>query len=184
VNVNWKTVHEAANLFAVVAGLFGAIRKSSLSKSASVRDDGTVVFSPDWLIYVELPVVLIPPALASYAAVHHGVQSTTDLLGSAVICFAALAYIFSLPGTILATWEGLEQLYWLRPEKRIRWDEIVEIKASGNTGALTIKKADGTTIVHNARLADREGLLEEIRKHCGSNLPPGFPSGKPKRILS
>ena len=182
--MNWKVVHEAANLLAVLAGLVVYFRKSTTQGTARVRDDKAVVFAPEWVSYLELPLVLLPPVLASLAAEHYGVHSREDLFTSAAITFAAVAYLFAFPGTIVATWEGLEQLYWLRPEKRIRWDEIAEIKSGGNTGTLTIKKADGTAIVHSVRLPDRERLLDEIRLHCGSNLPPGFPSGRTKTLFS
>jgi hypothetical protein len=173
--MNWKSVQEAANIISSVLIVWASIRRSGTAGSAKVLSDGRVEFPPDWFAYWELPLVVVPTAVATIEALHHRIHSTDQLLFSAAIGFAALAQLFSHPGTIVVTREGLEQIYWLRPRKRVRWGEIAEIKTSKGRGAVVITSGDGTKIVHSFHLVDRPRLLLELKEHCGSELPPDFP---------
>jgi hypothetical protein len=173
--MNWKPVQEAANVISAALIVWAFFRRSSTAGSAKVLSDGRVGFPPDRFAYRELPLVVVSTAFATMEALHHRIHSTDQLFFSAAIGFAVLAQLFSFPGTIVVTREGLEQIYWLRPEKRIRRCEIAEIKTSKSRGAVVITSGDGTKIVHSFHLVDRRLLLQELKEHCGSELPPDFP---------
>jgi hypothetical protein len=101
----------------------------------------------------------------------HG--SLLNIMVAVVFGLLLFMIAFSFPDTITVTDHGIEQIAWLWKHKRIRWTDIVEITAGG--GMLTITGADRTNIVHTRQLPDRPRLLTEIKRHCGENLPPGFP---------
>jgi hypothetical protein len=88
---------------------------------------------------------------------------------------AAVALILDLPASIVVSAEGLEQIYWFRRRKRIRWNDIVEIESGQKDGTVTITSADGTKIVHSRFLADRRRFLLELKQYCGDELPQDFP---------
>ena len=86
-----------------------------------------------------------------------------------------IAILCSFPGTVVITGSCLQQVYWFRRNKRIRWQEIVEINTGEKSHTVIITGADGTKIVHVRQLADRRRLLLELKNHCGEELPPDFP---------
>jgi hypothetical protein len=75
----------------------------------------------------------------------------------------------------LLTDSGLQEVFWLWRNTRIRWDEIVEINTEKKDSAVTVIGADKTRIIHSGRLPDRPRFLLEIKRHCGENLPADFP---------
>jgi hypothetical protein len=81
-----------------------------------------------------------------------------------------------IPGSLRDVFvsEGVEQHFWLRGEKRIRWGEVTEIKEQSKFGPLTITGSDGTRVDFSGRLPDRPRFLAEIEKYCRGNLPPEF----------
>ena len=89
----------------------------------------------------------------------------------ASLLFAVGVLLFNLPGTVVVAHDGIEQHFWLRGEKRIRWGEIAEIKNRKSAGRLTIIGSDGTKIVYSEKLGDRPRFLEEIEKHAPGRLP-------------
>ncbi len=98
-----------------------------------------------------------------------------DLIYAAAIGIIAVMVIFTFPGTIIATPDGLEQISWLWRNKQIRWAEIAEINTGEKRRTVTVTGADGTKIVHHRHLADRPGLLMTLKEHGGENLPSDFP---------
>jgi hypothetical protein len=107
---------------------------------------------------------------------NHG--SVPDLLIQGALLVGALTLLSTVPGTILVTDEGVEQVYWIRKRVRISWDNIVEVKLDPRT--VTIQAEDGTRIVHTRQQVDRARLLVELKHHCGDELPPEFP-GNPQK---
>ncbi|HTW60340.1 MAG TPA: hypothetical protein VMD55_00955 [Terracidiphilus sp.] len=85
--------------------------------------------------------------------------------------------LVSFPGSIVMQTEGIEQVYWLRSNKKIRWMEISAIRRSDKGREITIVGTDGTEIVHSRRLADQPRFLRELRAHCRTDLLQDFQSG-------
>jgi hypothetical protein len=83
--------------------------------------------------------------------------------------------LWYLPGTILSSDQGLEQVYWLHQNERILWPDIAEIITEKNHGLISIEGADGTRIVHTFLHSDRNRMLMELKQRCGDNLPVDFP---------
>ena len=75
-----------------------------------------------------------------------------------------IALLFSLPGALTVTSEGIEQRFWFRPNKRVFWTEIATITV-GNY-RLEVGAANGQRIVHERSNLDRERFLLELKRHC------------------
>ncbi len=98
-----------------------------------------------------------------------------DLVIIVPSCLLAGMLLFDIPRTIVVSSHGLEERYWLRKNKCIRWSQIVEIESDLRGRSVTIKAADGTRIVHSFVLSGRARFLQEIKDHCGEHLPADFP---------
>jgi len=94
---------------------------------------------------------------------------------SALAGLAFFGTLFSFPETVATTREGVEQIYWFRRNKRIRWIDIAEVGITGKCRRIAVRGIDGTEIVHSRKLADRSRFLTELRQHCESKLPAEFP---------
>lgn len=97
------------------------------------------------------------------------------LIQSPFFLAMAIYGLLNLPGTIVVSGEGIEQQYWLRKNKRIRWGNIVEIDSDPKDRRVTIQAADGTKIDHSFFHSGRQRFLQELKQHCGSELPEDFP---------
>jgi len=104
-----------------------------------------------------------------------------DLLADAVFAGGALSFLSMLPATIVVTEEGLEQVFWLRRNRRIRWENIEEVDTGNKGRTVSIKAIDGTKIHHTGQQVDRPRLLLELKEHCGDDLPPDFPR-EPRKL--
>lgn len=86
--------------------------------------------------------------------------------------------LISFPGSVATGLEGLEQIFWLRGNKKIRWIDISAIQRTDKGRAITIVGTDGTEIVHSRRLADQSRFLRELEVHCRADLLKDFPSAQ------
>jgi hypothetical protein len=120
---------------------------------------------------------LVIVAFLMASAVQHLVRdhsSVADWLIQSLLLAGALWILSTLPGTILVTDEGLEQVYWFRRRTRLSWDHITEVKL--DTRTVVVQGDNGRRIVHTGQQVDRARLLVEIKHHCGDELPPEFPN--------
>jgi hypothetical protein len=170
----WKLFPVLSRLLFVIVLAWMLYSLFGRRRSARVISEGRIEFAPSRLaIWAWLYIIgfLATPAIKELVR-HQGNPWALFV----VTCFglAALSIFSSFPETIAVTPEGLEQIYWMQKNKRIRWEDIEEIKTTRG-GTITITGKDGTKIVHNIFLADRTRLLLEIKQHCGENLPSDFP---------
>lgn len=94
------------------------------------------------------------------------------------LLIAIIVKILDLPAVLVVNSEGIDQHYWLRGDKHIRWSEIAEVIASPKAKAVVIKAANGVRIDHSALRSVRDRLLAELKLHRGSELPSRA-SGQP-----
>jgi hypothetical protein len=142
---------------------------------ATILSDGRVEFSPNRLAYWAWPLTIV---LLAWTAAKDLMQSQGrpfELVMGGGVGWLALMLLFSFPGSVVITVDGLEEVYWFRTRKRIQWKDVVEINTGEKSRTVTITGADGTRIVHSAQLPDRPRLLTELKNRCGENLPPDFP---------
>lgn len=174
----WKTIIGLSRLTFDLALIWMLFGRSGKRGAARVLNDGRIEFAPDWLGLWAYPLTIFYLVWLAVRALVHSHGTPWDILTPAVFGFSGLFLLFSCPGTVVVAAEGLEEVYWLRKHKRIRWEGIAEIETDKKRTLFTrvaITGVDGTRIVHSWLLADQPRLLLEIQKHCGDNLPPDFP---------
>ena len=170
----WKPWLRAANSVSALLLAWMHFRGPGRGHSARDFGDGRVEFSPDPLTYLAWPLIALLPAWSAINELRRGPGDWWQLMAPVAILFLAASEMFSFPGTIVVSREGVEQHFWLRGEKRIRWGEVTEIKEQSKFGPLTITGSDGTRGDFSGRLPDRPRFLAEIEKYCRGNLPPEF----------
>ncbi len=175
----WKTLDYVPHvafwvaLVLVVLSLSGHLNNRRLAK---VLDDGRVEFAPSWIGVSAWIFIALRLALGAARELTQDMAHPWSFTAGALLGLVVLGSFFGLPGTIVVTIEGLVQVYWLRRNTCIRWNEIVAIKTGETGGTVTVSGRDGTQIVHSRGIADRPRLLQELKRHCGENLPSDFPS--------
>lgn len=142
-------------------------------RSARVLD-GRIELGPSRIDLYTWPMLGAYLFFAAMNRLKHSLGKPLDFVTAASLGLLAFMFLFSSPGKIVITDDGLQQIYWFRRNKRIQWDEIVEIRTSKKGEVVTIVSADGTKIVHSPQLADGPLLLQEIKRYCSDNLPPDF----------
>ena len=182
--MDWTLIPKIAFAILGLALIVGAVpafliwnlyyRKSNRS-SAKELSDGRVEFPPSQWTLMIWPLLVVYSAYRVIMRLEHRHASQADLISIAILGFAFLEHLISFPGTVAVTRDGLEQIYWFRKTKYVRWSEIVEINTGDKIARIEITGTDGTKIIHSKNLADRARLMLEIKQHCGDNLPPEFP---------
>jgi hypothetical protein len=153
-----------------------ALFRSSGSRGKAVERENRRIEFPQAGMSFWIPVAF--EVAGTYTAFRHlfyHLGTWWDLIASGILILVGLDDLLGLPATIFVDDHGIQQRYWLRPDKFIRWNEIVEINTGDKIRIVTIKSADGTTIVHSKYTADRPRFLRELKSHCLENLPPQFP---------
>lgn len=174
----WKVIHWSINfLFWVAMALFIASMVSN-RRSATDRANGTVEFAPRWFGVWALVYVAIRMCFITWGFLRHGLTAPLTFITGASLGLASVGLVFVLPGSVLVTDNGLEEVIWLWRNKKIPWEEIVEINTERKGSMVTVIGADKTKIIHSSRLPDRPRFLLEIKRHCGENLPADFPNGE------
>lgn len=165
---------KAANFVSALLLAWMHFRGPGWTHCAKDHGDGKVEFSPDVLTYVAWPLIALLPAWAAVNELRRGSGDWWQIMTPVVILSIAASEMFSFPGTIMVSREGIEQHFWLRGEKRVSWGEVAEIREVRTNGPLTITGSDGTRIDFSGRLPDRPRFLAEIETYCRGNLPPEF----------
>jgi len=180
----WRVIHWSINsLFWVALALFIASMVSN-RRSATVRARGTVEFAPRWFGVWALMYVAIRMCFIAWGYLRHGLTEPLTFATGALLGLTSVGLLFMLPGTVLVSDSGLEEVIWLWRNKRIRWEEIVEINTERKGSAVTVIGAGKTKVIHSSRLPDRARFLLEIKRHCGDNLPADFPNGNANKNIA
>ncbi len=167
--------HLALDL-ALIWALFGRAGKRG---AAATLNDGRVKFAPDWIGLWAYPLTIVYLVLLAMRGLLQSHERPWDFIAPAVLGLFALLLLFFFPGEVIISSDGLEEVYWFRKNKRIRWKDIAEIetdKKNTRFSIVSVTGVDGTSIVHSWLLADQPRLLIEIQRHCGEDLPPDFHS--------
>jgi hypothetical protein len=173
--MTWKVLLGIGRLLCGVVLAWMLFSRPNDRSVATILSDGRIEFSPSRLAYWAWPPTIV---LLARAATKDLMQSQGRLIGLVAgggVGLLAVMLLFSFPGSVVITVDGLEEVYWFRRRKRIQWKDIVEINTGEKSRTVTFRGADGTRIVHSAQLPDRPRLLLELKNRCGENLPPDFP---------
>ena len=172
----WRVLHWSINFLFWAALILSIAGMFFNRRSATACANGEIEFAPQWfgvwaLAYVEIRMVFV-----TWSFLRHGPTAPLIFATGALLGVTCIGLVSMLPGTLLVTDSGLEEVLWFWRNKRIRWEEVVEINTERNGNAVTVIGADKTKIIHSSRLPDRPRFLLEIKRHCRENLPKEFPS--------
>ena len=161
-------------ILAVVA-LFFLWGDADKQRKAMLLPDGRIEFTLNRRAYFAWALVVAYLIYATIRRLMHINAGWFSLYIAVILGGLAVMIAFPFPAAILVTADGVEQISWLWKNKRIRWDDIVEINTGEKSHTVTITGGDGTKIIHSRQLPDRQRLLAELKHHCGENLPSDFP---------
>ena len=157
----------------VCAGLF-----KRNQGSAKLSSNGNVRFAPRWWFVCAWVYILIWFGFIGSGYLRTGLKQPLEFTTGALISIAAIGALLSLPGILEVTNEALEERNWVLRNKRIPWGEIQEIRTEKRGRAVTVIGSGRRKIMYTNLYPDRTRFLLEIKKHCGDDLPPDFPSEK------
>lgn len=143
---------------------------------AKLCGNGNVRFLPRWWFVSAWIYILVRFAFFGSNYLRTGFQFSLQFLTGAMISIAAIGGMLSLPGVLMVTNDALEERNWIWRNKKIRWSEVQEIHAEKKGSAITVIGPGRSRILYTNVYPDRARFLIEIKKHCGDNLPPDFPS--------
>lgn len=149
--------------------------RADKQRCAEVLQDGSVEFTPNRRSFFAWPALVVYLIYATISRMMHIQGSPLNLMIAVFLGILTVMIVVSFPAKIIVASDGLQQVSWLWKNKRIRWEDIVEINTGGKSRTVTITGSDGTKIVHSRVLPDRPRLLVELWHHCGENLPSDFP---------
>jgi hypothetical protein len=156
----------------VVLSVWGRADKQ---RWAEVLQDGGVEFTPNRRAFFAWPALVVYSIYATISRMMHIQGSPLNLIIAVLFGVLTVMIAVSFPAKIIVASDGLKQVSWPWKNKRIRWEDIVEINTGGKSRTVTITGSDGTQIVHSRVLPDRPRLLIELKQHCSENLPSDFP---------
>ncbi len=169
----WMDVFLMVGVWAVPVVLLLLMRReTSRNRTAKDAGDGKLVFELDQITYwawLALFVYLLYTVVIQFG----GKAFRMESLWLALLLLAlAAGLMMPFPETITAGPDGLVQeiRFWLK-KKKIAWGDVREVRTAKKNKLLIVEGADGTKIVHNRQLPDRDRLLEELYRNCGDKVP-------------
>lgn len=148
---------------------YGLFSRSYRKRTTSFTDD-TVAFPVEnivvWLCLICSPIFLYwaMMALAKLVFSSHHLDLLSSLMQVGVPAWLGFGLLFSLPGTLIVTSEGIEKRFWLRSNKKMLWGEITTITVGKYRVEIT--DANRKKISHESFNLDRERFLFELKRHC------------------
>jgi hypothetical protein len=169
------TAQQLSAWIVVVVVLISFWGSADKHRRARLLQDGAIEFAPNRRSYWAWPLVVGYLIYATVRRLMHIHPGWLNLDIAVTLGGLAVLLAFPFPGKIIVTSDGLEQVSWLWKNKRIRWEDIVEINTGETSRTVTITAVDRTKIIHGPRLPDGARLLTELKHQCSENLPADFP---------
>jgi uncharacterized integral membrane protein len=107
--------------------------------------------------------------------VFHLLVAALRLTVAVGIVWIAITMLLELPGTITVNSAEIQQSFWLRRKRKIRWEDISTIAADKGLNEIEIEGSDRSKIIHSRLHTDGPRFISEVKRHCGSEFPVGFP---------
>ena len=158
-------------LVIVLVGLFKRNRGY-----AKLCPNGEVRFLPRWWFVAAWIYILVRFGFIGSNYLRTGFRDPLEFLTGAMMAIVAIGGVLSISGVLVVTNDALEERNWIWRNRKIRWSEIQEIHAEKKGSAITVIGPGRGRILYTNVYPDRARFLMEIKKHCGDNLPPDFPS--------
>ncbi|WP_348270122.1 hypothetical protein P8936_07730 [Edaphobacter paludis] len=142
----------------------------SYQKSTTSFTDDTVAFPIEtiavWLCLLCIPIFLYWAMMASAKLdfSSHYLDTVSKIMEVIIPAWFGLGLLFSLPGTLVVTPEGIEKRFWLRSNREVLWGKITSIIVGEDR--VEIAGANGKKIAHERFNLDRERFLFELKRRC------------------
>src|SRR6201995_5121023 len=117
--------------FVIPAAIFILLCGSAdTQRKARAGRDGRTEFAPNRRAFWAWPVMVAYLAYVIITQLIYSHGRPLQLVTAVGVGAIAVMILFTFPGTIIVTADGLEQTFWLWRNKRIRWAEIAEINTA------------------------------------------------------
>jgi hypothetical protein len=153
------------------------LKETDSNLQAEELPGGGVRFAPDRQARGAMAAFIAMFAFVGVAGTVSALINGQGLALSLACVVIALLLLRILPGTIVATHEGLEQHFWLGNVKRVLWGEVGTVSVVQKEGRITITGLKGGKIQHSKQFPDRDRLLAELRVHCPDRMPGAAAGG-------
>lgn len=174
----WKIVHWAhwSLFWTMLVLLLWSLWPKKRRRQTTIAWDGARLRFPTDRIELWLQTSIgVWAVLASTEYFRHGFHKSWDFFIGTMLCVAGAASMIAIPESTVVSEEGITQVYWLGKNKIIRWEDIVEINTFKRQKMIMIRSASGTKIAYAGEPENRSQFLNEIKRHCGDQLPADFP---------
>jgi len=145
------------------------VSEAGEERKAVDGEGGRVEFTPNrrsyWGVYIFL-------ALLAYVAIASLILGLKAGMAPAAMCSGFIVFLLAaFPGSIIADEKGVAQVYWLRGEKRIAWQDVKSVILNDKKQEIRIIGRGGIKILHARQLPDRERLLALLKERAADKLP-------------
>ena len=164
-----------APLVAVILVLWGASRlavsDADAGRAATEASGGRIVFLPNRRSYWGIGIIIALLGYPVVTVVLRGVKGAADI-SFLFLCVGFILFLLTTyPGSIVATENGLEQIYWFGGHKRVAWKDVAGFEIDKKKKRVIVKARNGARIVHTRQLPDKNRIIGEIEAHCPGRLP-------------
>lgn len=129
------------------------------------------MFLPNRRSYWGIGIIIALLAYPVVTVLVRGVKDAADI-SFLLLCVGFILFLLTTyPGSIVATENGLEQVYWFGGNKRVAWSDVVGFEIDKKKKRVIIKARNGAKIVHTRQLPDKNRIIGEIEIHCPGKLP-------------
>lgn len=141
------------------------------SRLAQEIGNGRLEFAPNKRNYVAMSLFVALLVYMSGSLLLTSISTVAGQIAFAFWLLIALILLAAFPGSVIASDEGLQQVYWLGKKKNIAWKDVSKVAINEKRNRVTITGKDKVKIVFMRQLPDRARLVAELGKHCGDKLP-------------
>ncbi|MGB6973200.1 MAG: hypothetical protein WBD67_00815 [Terracidiphilus sp.] len=183
----WKLLHWASWILLVpFVGLFWwSLTPKKAAPARSVTPDAGRLRFPAYSVQLWMWILGgVEMLIIAAGYFRHGFHATWECFTGALFCLSGVGWLTGIQTSVAMSDTGIEEVHWLGRNKFIRWDEIEEINIGKRDRIITIRSKEKTKIVYSMRPENRIQFLDEIKRHCGDELPPEFPGELPKESAS
>jgi hypothetical protein len=107
-------------------------------QKAVALNDERIEFTPSRSSSWAWALFAIYAAYVAAAHLRHSHREPLDILISICVGILGPMILYSLPGTIAVTADGIEQAFWFQKNRHICWADIVEINTGEKSRTVTI----------------------------------------------
>ncbi len=114
----WKAIHWSIDLLFWIALVLFLVSAFHNRGPATVRAGGKVEFAPRWFGILAWMYVAVRISFIAFGYLRHGLGEPLTFATGAMLGLSIVASTFVLPGTVVSTDAGIEEVFWLWRNKK------------------------------------------------------------------